>query len=140
MSALESYGIKYLIIGGIAVGFYTEPRFTKDLDVLIAVSPEDIDRLFSALRDFGAPLHMVSPADFLQEDFVLYLGSPPWRIDILTSAPGIDFAEAYKDKKQVLLGGVRVNCISKEWLIKSKQASGRNQDLADLDALQDASS
>ena len=97
MAALDRYGINYLIVGGIAVGFHSEPRFTKDLDVLVAIRPPEQHLLLQALKDFGAPTHLVTPADFTNEDFVFHFGTPPWRIDILTSIPGVDFDLAFAD-------------------------------------------
>ncbi|MFI5385611.1 MAG: hypothetical protein ACHQ50_05760 [Fimbriimonadales bacterium] len=136
MAAFDRYGIEYLIVGGIAVGFYAEPRFTKDLDILVAVHPPDHLKLFQALKEFGAPTHLVSPEDFTKEDFVFYFGAPPWRIDILTSIPGVDFDQAYGDRETMTIETTKVSCISREWLIRSKRASGRHQDLADLDQLE----
>jgi hypothetical protein len=136
LAVLDRFGIRYLIVGGIAVGVYTEPRFTKDLDVLVAVSPPEHHALYAALTEFGAPVHLVRPEDFAQEDFVFHFGSPPWRIDILTSVPGVDFGEAYADRVMAPLGGISVSFISREWLIRAKRASGRHQDLADLEKLE----
>ena len=136
MAVLDAYGIRYLIVGGIAVGVYTEPRFTKDLDVLIAVEHPHHNELFRALSEFGAPMHLVKPDDFLQEDFVFHFGSPPWRIDILTSAPGVNFEAAFAERVVLPLGDREANFVSREWLIKSKRASGRHQDLADLERLE----
>lgn len=135
MAALDACGVRYLIIGGIAVGFYAEPRFTKDLDVLVSVGPENYMRFYEALRDYGAPVHFVRPEEFLQDDFVYFIGLPPWRIDLLTSVPGVDFEQAYAVRKRVELGGVTVDCISLDWLVRAKEASGRTQDLADLEIL-----
>ena len=134
-AALDRFEIEYLIVGGVAVGFHAEPRFTKDLDVLVHVSSDTVARLVDALREFGAPMHLVKAEELLKEDFVIFFGNPPWRIDILTSIPGVNFREAYGDRITVTLGNRKVNCISKQWLIRAKQASGRHQDLADIDAL-----
>jgi len=135
LAALDASGIEYLVVGGIAVGFYAEPRFTKDLDVLVAVKPGEATRLYQVLKEFGAPVHLVTAEDFSREDFVFYFGAPPWRIDILTSIPGIDFEAAYSRRVFMPLGGRNVSCISREDLIRSKQASGRHQDLADVEKL-----
>lgn len=139
MEALDACEIKYLIVGGIAVAFHAEPRFTKDLDLLISVNAPDHVRLFKCLESFGAPVNMLSADDFLQEDFVFHFGVPPWRIDILTSVPGVDFEEAYEDRVPLSLGAYTASCISREWLIKAKKASGRPQDLIDVDNLESGS-
>jgi len=136
LAVLDHFGIEYLIVGGVAVGFYAEPRYTKDLDIFIKVGADDVGRLFEALREYGAPVHLTSPEEFLTEDFVFYFGAPPWRIDILTAIPGVDFDAAYRDRAEVMLSGYSATCISREWLIRAKRASGRAQDLADIAMLE----
>ncbi|MCW5940850.1 MAG: hypothetical protein KIS66_01370 [Fimbriimonadaceae bacterium] len=136
MAELDASGIRYLVVGGIAVAFHGEPRYTKDLDLLITVAPPDHTRLFEALRRFGAPVWLVAPEEFLDEDFVFHFGSPPWRVDVLTSVPGVDFESAYADRVGLPLGDYIASCISKEWLIRAKRASGRPQDLLDLTSLE----
>lgn len=135
MAALDAAGIKYLVIGGIALGYHGVPRFTKDLDVLVHIAPPDHEKLFECLRAYGAPVGMVTPGEFLEDDFIFYFGSPPWRVDILTSAPGIDFEAAYHDRTVMPMAGYMVQCLSREWLIRSKLASGRPQDLLDVESL-----
>jgi len=135
LAAFDASGIKYLVVGGIAVGFHGEPRFTKDLDLLVHVSPKEHQRIYDVLREFGAPVGIITPDEFLLEDFVFHFGSPPWRIDILTSIPGVAFDDAYRDRVKLPLGEYHADCISKEWLIVAKRASGRPQDLLDLEGL-----
>ncbi len=131
MAALEDYEIKYLVVGGIAVGFHSAPRYTKDLDVLVFVEPPDHEKLYRCLEEYGAPVSILSPGEFLSSDFVFHFGAPPWRIDILTSIPGVNFREAYADRVDIPLGDFKASGISREWLIKAKIASGRPQDLID---------
>lgn len=134
MAALDAFGIEYLIVGGVAVGFHSVPRYTQDLDVLVTVKPPDgHERLYNCLREFGAPTHLVRPDDFLAADFVFHFGAPPWRIDILTSIPCVDFDEAYRTRVKVPFADYSASCLSRDWLIKAKLASGRPQDI--LDAL-----
>ena len=113
MAALDACEIRYLIVGGIAVGFHGEPRYTKDLDILVHVSASDYLRLYDALKNFGAPVNILSSKELLQEDFIFHFGSPPWRIDILTSIPGVDFDEAYRERVKLPLGYYHSDCISK---------------------------
>ncbi len=135
LAALDLFEIEYLIIGGLAYGIHAEPRYTKDLDILVHVNPDSADRLFEALKQFGAPIQFMRPSDFLKPDFVFYFGSPPWRIDVLTSIPGVDFSSAYQDRITAELGGYRATFISKDWLIRAKVESGRPQDLVDVTVL-----
>jgi hypothetical protein len=136
LAALDSYGIRYLVVGGIAVGYHAEPRYTKHLDLLVCVHAPDHRRLYDCLAEFGAPVSIMDPEQLLQEDFVFHFGVPPWRIDILRSIPGVDFDAAYRDRVPLSLGDYEASCISREWLIKSKKASGRPQDLLDLVSLE----
>lgn len=135
MSALDRYEIKYLVVGGMAVSFHAVPRYTKDLDLLVYVKPPQQQMLFQCLRDFGVPTHLISPEDFLKEDFVFHFGVPPWRVDMLTSIPGVDFAEAYAERVFMPLGDYSASCLSRDWLLRAKKASGRPQDLLDIAAL-----
>lgn len=87
---------------------------------------------------FGSlePVEIFAPKELLKEDVIIHFGSPPWRVDILTSVPGVDFEQAYESRVPLPLDEYTAQCISKEWLIKSKRASGRTQDLLDLQSLE----
>ena len=114
---------------------YSEPRYTKDLDLLVKVEKPDHLKLFDCLKEFGAPVGILSPEEFLQDDFVFHFGMPPWRIDILTSVPGVEFEHAYAERVQLQLGDYPASCISRGWLIQAKLASARPQDMLDLQKL-----
>ena len=60
--------VEYLIVGGYAVIEYTEPRYTKDLDLWVRAEPTNSARVFASLAQFGAPLADMTPADFSEED------------------------------------------------------------------------
>jgi hypothetical protein len=90
----NEHSVRYLIVGGYAVIKYTEPRYTKDLDVWIEASPENSRAVFEALRQFGAPLKNISPKDFAKRGSIYQMGRPPARIDVLTSVEGLRFADA----------------------------------------------
>ena len=89
-----------------------------------------------ALRRFGAPLSDVSEADFSAEGIVFQIGNSPRRIDIVTRISGVEFEEAYANREDVSIEGLQVPVISLEHLIANKRASGRTQDLADVEKLQ----
>jgi hypothetical protein len=128
-------GVKYLIVGGHALMLYTEPRYTKDLDVWIEASEGNAASVFRALTVFGAPLAGLSPRDFAQEGFFYQIGLPPARIDILMSVAGLRFEEAWPNRNQSEMGAVRAWFISREDLVRNKRASGRPVDLLDADLL-----
>ena len=123
------------MVGGYAVIEYSEPRYTKDLDLWIQASPKNAKAIFSALTLFGAPVSMLTPADFSEEGYFFQMGLAPLRIDILMSLKGISFDQAWKNRTTRLLFGENANFISHRDLIKTKDASGRPQDLLDAEAL-----
>lgn len=129
---------EYLIVGGYAVMKYTEPRFTKDLDVWIRNSPENAAKVYEALAEFGAPLQKdgLVPEDFTSEDVTYQIGVAPVRIDILTRISGIQFAEAWQNRVASTFFGLPVYFISLRDLIINKQAAGRNSDLEQLKLFQ----
>lgn len=136
LSILGNYEVRYLVVGGYAVMRYTEPRFTKDLDILIAVDDENAQAVYAALAEFGAPLQGLSPQDFAEEGYFYQMGAPPLRVDVLMSIPGVNFAEAWQNRESVILAGTEMHFMSKADLIKAKRASGRPQDLLDLEGLE----
>ena len=135
LSLFKKYKVKYLVVGGYAVMKYSEPRFTKDLDLFIAIDKENSISVYNALKEFGAPLENLTPDDFSQEGYFYQMGVQPLRVDILMSIPGVKFTEAWKHREKVQIGDVEINFIAKKHLIESKRASGRPQDLIDLEHL-----
>jgi predicted nucleotidyltransferase len=127
--------VKYLVIGGYAVVQYAEPRFTKDLDILISTEPVNAQAVYAALREFGAPLTGLTPKDFSEEGFFFQIGVSPVRVDVLMGIPGIHFDECWNRRMEVDFDGLKVIFISKQDLIASKRAAGRPQDLLDVDLL-----
>jgi len=131
----NTHNVKYLVIGGYAVVQYAEPRFTKDLDVLISTDTANAEAVYNALREFGAPLAGLTPKDFSEEGFFFQMGVPPIRVDVLMGIPGINFEDCWSRRMEVDFDGLKVVFISKNDLIASKRAAGRPQDLIDADLL-----
>jgi len=131
----NDHNVKYLVIGGYAVVQYAEPRFTKDLDVLISTDIENAEAVFAALREFGAPLAGLTPKDFSEEGFFFQMGVSPIRVDVLMGIPGVRFDECWGRRVEVDFEGLKIIFISKQDLIASKRAAGRPQDLIDADLL-----
>lgn len=140
LSAFNSHGVKYLVVGGHAVSILAEPRGTKDLDVFIQAGEENSKAVFAALKEYGAPLEGVSPADFNDRATTVFqIGVPPGRIDILQGISGVTFEEAWASRSEELIDGVTpAHLISRKHLIQNKLASGRYQDLADVEKLREA--
>jgi len=135
---LEKYKVRYLVVGGYAVMKYTEPRFTKDLDIWISIDAENSKAVYAALKEFGAPLKDLVPADFTHNGYFYQMGNPPFRLDVMMSIPGVTFETAWANRENVRLAGLAIPFISKADLIKSKEAGGRPQDLIDAKELRKA--
>ncbi len=136
VQSLNDNGVRYLIVGGYAVALHGHPRYTKDLDVWIERSPENARRLLSALAHFGFGSLALTSEDFLLPDGVIQLGYPPSRIDLINQCSGVDFAECFARRMRVDVDGVEVSCIDLDKLRENKKATGRHQDLADLENLE----
>ena len=131
-SALNSYKIKYLVVGAHAVMYYTEPRFTKDLDVWIPAALNDVQNVHDALKSFGAPLTGITPHDFTNPKMILQIGIAPVRVDILTALRGVDMMDAWKHRVRSRYGRTRIHILGRSELIQSKRRTNRPTDQLDL--------
>ncbi|MCC7536014.1 MAG: hypothetical protein IT379_07365 [Deltaproteobacteria bacterium] len=137
LRALLAADARFLVVGAYAVGIHGRPRATKDLDVWVEASVENAPRVLSALREFGAPLMGLTLEDLQTPGVGLQIGLEPLRIDVLTKISGIEFAEAWPSRIEASFGeGARCPVIGLEALLANKRASGRLQDLADVEALE----
>jgi hypothetical protein len=136
LESLNSAGVKYLVVGGYAVNFHGHYRATDDLDVWIAVSPENAHRVSQVMRSFGGfSASTVPPSMFLQPRKAFIFGREPTRIDVLTGPSGVDFDECYSRRVDGILDGVKVSVISLDDLKANKRAAGRTKDIGDLENL-----
>jgi hypothetical protein len=133
---LNSHGVEYVVVGGFAMAFHGVPRYTGDIDFLVRVSPANAARIEAVLRDFGFASSGLSAHDFLEPDRVVQLGYPPYRIDLLTSITGVPFDDVWASRIPADLDGLPVAFISKPALIRNKRATGRSQDNADIEMLE----
>ncbi len=140
VAALNARGVKYLVVGGHAVGIHAEPRGTKDLDIFIKADLENSRAVFAALAEYGAPIAGMSPEDFRDHPtWVFQIGVPPSRVDILQGIAGVTFDDAWKDRVDAIIeNDVSAHVISRDHLIKNKLAVGRLQYLADVEKLREA--
>jgi len=135
IQSLNNNQVRYLVIGGYAVALHGYPRYTKDLDVWVESEPENAARMVAALADFGFGALGLEAADFLEADQVIQLGYPPNRIDILLTPRGVDFETCYDARVIEDAVGTAVNFIDLANLLANKRATGRHQDLADVENL-----
>lgn len=133
---LNKNEVRYLIVGGYAVAFHGHPRYTKDFDVWIESTPKNAERILKALELFGFGSLGLAKKDFLEKDQIIQLGYPPNRIDLMTSLEALDFKDCYHSRVQFEIQDVKVNFIDAANLKKNKRATGRAQDLADIENLE----
>lgn len=132
---LKALDVHFVIVGAFALAHHGYPRYTGDIDLFVENSTENAERILSALRQFGFPDIGLSKEDFVAKDQVVQLGVAPNRIDILTFLSGVSFEEVWSSREWGEIGGLKVPFISREMLKQNKLASGRPQDLADLERL-----
>ncbi|MEZ4301209.1 MAG: DUF6036 family nucleotidyltransferase [Polyangiaceae bacterium] len=137
-AALSARAAEFLVVGGHAVMLYTQPRYTKDLDVWVRPTLENAERVHRALSDFGAPLTNVTVEDFATPGTIFQIGIAPNRVDVLTTLEGLDFEHAWQARTSSTYGGVPIGVLAAEDLITNKQAVARPQDLIDVAALRRA--
>ncbi len=135
LKLLNDKGVRYLLIGGYVVAYHGYPRATSNIDVWIAVNPDNAQRIVWTLREFGFNLPELTEDLFLQKNKIIRMGNPPIRIEISTGISGVDFDKCYAERVTDTLDGVEVPIISLENLRQNKKAAGRLKDLDDLENL-----
>jgi len=135
LKLLNASRVEYLLIGGYAVGYYGYSRTTLDMDIWIAVEPDNAKKMAAVMARFGFPKGAVDEKAFLEKGKILRLGLPPVRLEILTDISGVTFANCYPRRNQVTVDGIKVSLIGLDDLIQNKTASGRYKDLDDLEHL-----
>jgi predicted nucleotidyltransferase len=132
---LQEKKVKYLVVGGYAVGIHGHPRYTGDLDIWILRDKKNIEGLIECLADFGFDSFELAPDDFLDVDNIIQLGYPPNRIDLMTNIDGVRFEEAYPNRKEVEIDGLKIAFIGYQDLILNKKTVDRNRDKDDIENL-----
>lgn len=127
--------VEYMIVGGYALAFHGAPRFTGDIDILVKPDPANVQRILTALEEFGFASFGLSCDDFSCPDRVIQLGIPPVRIDLITSLTGVSWEDAYAGRVSGHYGDVPVFYLGRDQFIANKKATGRKKDMADLEAL-----
>jgi hypothetical protein len=132
---LRARGVEYLVVGGWAVIYHGYPRATDDLDVWIAVSPSNAERIVKVFREFGFDVPELSTDLFLRDDSLVRIGVEPVRIEVMTSISGVNFEDCYSRRLETELNEEPVSLINLRHLRQNKKASGRLKDLSDLENL-----
>lgn len=137
LAELVARQARFLIVGAHALAVHGVPRATVDIDIWIDPHPDNVRRVWMALAEFGAPLDdlHIQESDLTRPDCVAQLGLPPNRIDILTGVTGLTFDDAWTERTEAEVEGVRAPILGFDALIRNKRASGRHKDLGDVEAL-----
>ncbi len=137
LAALLRADARFLIVGAHAMGVHGVPRATGDLDVWVAPDPDNAQRVWAALLDFGAPVAPLglSARDLAAERMVVQMGVPPRRIDVLTSVTGLQFDAAWRTRRVLRVDDLDLPFLGREALLRNKRETGRLKDLADADTL-----
>jgi predicted nucleotidyltransferase len=130
--------VQYLIVGGMAVNLYGYHRATGDMDVWVAVTTENEDRLANALERFGFSKEAVAQRPLLEKPKFIRIGEKPIRVEILTEISGVEFEHAFGRRNVVAIEGLEINFIRLDDLRTNKSAAGRTKDVADLEHLPDS--
>lgn len=129
--------VKFLIVGAYAMGAYGYPRATGDFDIWVETSFENSKKIYQSLEEFGAPLLEINEKTFVEKGIVFQVGVAPCRIDIITYIDGVNFKSAYRTRKNIKIDGFKIPFISRENLIRNKQATGREKDRLDAGYLKE---
>ena len=135
LKLLNEFNVEYLLIGGYAVGYHGYPRATADMDIWVAISPDNASKLVEVFNRFGMHDPKLTADLFQVRGKIIRMGVPPMRIEILTEIDGVTFEECYAACLTVKIDGQPVHLISRDHLRKNKRASARHKDLDDLDNL-----
>lgn len=137
LSALSEAGAEFLVVGAHALAAHGVPRATGDLDIWVNSTSENAARVIAALKAFGAPLADLTVDDLTTPDTVFQIGVVPSRVDILSGISGVRFADAWPRRLVLVIEGIQVPVLGRADFVANKRASGRPQDLLDVELLGD---
>ena len=135
LRVFAKHKVAYAVIGGYAVGIHAEPRYTKDLDILIVAEKKNAKALLAALSEFGAPISNLSVDELATPGLLYVFGIPPLRVDILNRIVGVNVKALIKRAKKIKIADTSLKVVTIADLIMLKKLAGRKQDLADIEKL-----
>lgn len=134
-ASLQRHNVKYVVIGGIAAVLHGVPRATFDLDILIEATLDNAQRLLRALLEAElGTASLVSADELLAHEITVFMDRV--RIDVQTLTPGLRFEDAWHNRETMEYQGQTFYVVSRDDLIASKRASGREVDLEDVRLLE----
>lgn len=125
---LNTYAVEYMVVGGYALAFHGEPRFTGDMDIWIHCTEDNAEKMVTVIKDFGAASLGFTKEDFLDGGIIKQIGQPPLRIDILGEIDGVSYHDAIQDKQYFKSQNLSIPFIGVTDFIKNKQSVGRKKE------------
>jgi predicted nucleotidyltransferase len=135
LESLKETGVRYLLVGGYAVGLHGYPRTTNDFDIFVDSGAENAARIVAALSTFGFASDNLKEEIFTDKNSLVVIGVEPFAVDILNYLSAVDFESAYERRAIVSLQGLEISLIGLEDLFANKLAVGRHKDLNDVEEL-----
>ncbi|MGI8813646.1 MAG: nucleotidyltransferase [Pyrinomonadaceae bacterium] len=135
LESLNANGVKYLLVGGYAVGHYGHSRSTNDIDIFVSPDEGNAKNLVTCLTKFGFDGGELNVELFTKQGSLVVMGVEPLAVDILNYLSGVTFDSAYSNREIVTDSDLEISVIGLDDLIKNKIASGRHKDLADAEYL-----
>ena len=129
--ALSEESVRYLLVGAYALAVHGHVRATGDIDLWVERGEDNARRVMAALERFGAPLQNIEARDFEVPDTVFQIGVAPRRIDLLTAIDAVEFEEAWQEREEIEVAGLKVPVVGRHHLLRNKRATGRLKDEAD---------
>ncbi|MBN1361664.1 MAG: nucleotidyltransferase [Sedimentisphaerales bacterium] len=136
LRALSDHEVRFLLVGAYAMAAHGYPRATGDIDIWVEPTAENSRRVYRALAAFGAPVRELDETAFAQKGTVFQIGVEPRRIDIISAVSGVEFEQAYPQRRTVDLEGLVIPVVSFNDLVKNKRATGRDKDRIDVKRLE----
>ena len=135
LQSLSDEDVDFILVGAYALASHGYPRATMHIDIWVRAAPDNAEKVYRALSDFGAPMDAVSVSDFSEEGTIFQIGVAPRRIDIITRISGVNYIEASESAGSVEIDGLTIKILSAEHLIRNKLATGRPKDIDDAENL-----
>lgn len=136
---LTEHRVEFVVVGGYALALHGAPRYTGDLDIFVRPTRDNAIRLLAAVQAFGFPTEQLTADVVVAESALVQLGVPPLQLHIMSAIDGVTWDEVWQEHDAAMLAGLQIPFIGRRAFVANKRASGRTQDLADLEAIGEGS-
>ncbi len=135
LKSLNACRVEYVVVGGYALALHGAPRYTGDIDILVRPTPENAERVLTAVGAFGFPTEALSVARVVDPRCVIQMGTPPVQVHVMSAIDGVTWDQVWDGHEVAVLSGQSIPFIGRQAFLQNKRAAGRAKDLADIEAL-----